>query len=175
MQVNFVVKVINGCKFSFVEEKDIPGNVNISGFPTFHKAGSDGNANEVQPPSRTNEGIKSLANEGFTVGGAGTNAKLNALDDEEAELLRKLANGGLSPEEAAAVRRRLAEIAANQGRHERFGDLKEGCPIVNFDGCSEYGKDEPLDNCTGTGIPVNLGNAGKFCCPSPNINFDVLR
>ena len=53
-------------------------------------------------------------------------------------------------------------------KKDGFGDLKEGCPIVNFDGCSEYGKNEPLDNCTGT--PVNLGNAGKFCCP--NINFD---
>jgi anti-sigma factor RsiW len=43
-------------------------------------------------------------------------AKLNALDDEEAELLRKLASGELSPEEAAAVRRRLAEIAAERER-----------------------------------------------------------
>ena len=47
-------------------------------------------------------------------------------------------------------------------KKDGFGNLK-GCPIVNLDGCAQYGKDYPLDNCTGT--PVNLGNAGKFCCP----------
>jgi Ca2+-binding EF-hand superfamily protein len=37
--------------------------------------------------------------------------RLNALDDEEAEILRRLAAGNLSPEEEEALRRRLAEIA----------------------------------------------------------------
>ena len=37
--------------------------------------------------------------------------KLSALDDEEAELLRRLASGELSPEEEAAIRARLEEIA----------------------------------------------------------------
>ena len=38
------------------------------------------------------------------------NAQLSALDDEEAELRRKLAAGDLGPEEEAAIRRRLDEI-----------------------------------------------------------------
>ena len=40
--------------------------------------------------------------------------KLSALDDEEAELLRRLASGELSPEEEAAIRARLEEIAAER-------------------------------------------------------------
>ena len=40
--------------------------------------------------------------------------KLSALDDEEAELLRRLAAGDLSPEEEAAIRKRLGEIAAER-------------------------------------------------------------
>ena len=46
---------------------------------------------------------------------ADIDAKLSALDDEEAELLRRLAAGGLTPEEEAAIRKRLAEIAAERG------------------------------------------------------------
>ena len=42
--------------------------------------------------------------------------KLSALDDEEAELLRRLASGELSPEEEAAVRKRLAEIEAERAK-----------------------------------------------------------
>ena len=43
------------------------------------------------------------------------NRKLAALDEEEAELMRRLAAGDLSPEEEAAIRKRLAEIAAERG------------------------------------------------------------
>jgi hypothetical protein len=48
-------------------------------------------------------------------------AKLSALDDEEAELLRRLEAGELSPEEEAEVRARLKAIAAErkQIEHER--------------------------------------------------------
>ena len=42
------------------------------------------------------------------------NAKLSALDDEEAELQRRLASGELSPEEEAEVRARLAAIASER-------------------------------------------------------------
>ena len=42
------------------------------------------------------------------------NNKLSLLDDEEAELQRKLASGELSPEEAAAARARLAAIGAER-------------------------------------------------------------
>ena len=40
--------------------------------------------------------------------------RLNALDDEEAELLRRLASGELTAEEAAAIRTRLSAIAAER-------------------------------------------------------------
>ena len=45
---------------------------------------------------------------------AGIDERLSALDDEEAELLRRLAAGNLTPEEEAAIRKRLAEIAAER-------------------------------------------------------------
>ena len=41
-------------------------------------------------------------------------AKLSALNDEEAELMRRLASGELTPEEEAAVKARLAEIASER-------------------------------------------------------------
>ena len=42
-------------------------------------------------------------------------AQLSALDDEEAELFRQMAAGDLTPEEEAEIRKRVAEIAAEQG------------------------------------------------------------
>eukprot|EP01043_Picozoa_sp_COSAG02_P026136 COSAG02_NODE_1496_length_12308_cov_6.264313_6_plen_1564_part_00 len=42
------------------------------------------------------------------------NNRLSALDDEEAELLRRLENGDLTPEEEEAVRARLNEIASER-------------------------------------------------------------
>ena len=44
--------------------------------------------------------------------------KLKLLDDEEAELLRRLQEGNLTPEEEAAIRKRLAEIAAERAKLE---------------------------------------------------------
>ena len=67
---------------------------------------------------------------------AGCKSRLQALDDEEAEILRRLAAGGLSPEEEEALRRRLAEIAQerieirmemlNYERNEMLERLKNG-------------------------------------------------
>lgn len=46
-------------------------------------------------------------------------------------------------------------------KKDGFGDLIKGCPTINLTGCSEYGKENPLENCNHTS--VHLGNA-KFCC-----------
>ena len=47
---------------------------------------------------------------------AAVDAQLSALDDEEAELMRRLASGELTPEEEAAVKARLAAIASERGQ-----------------------------------------------------------
>lgn len=52
--------------------------------------------------------------------GASLKDRLAALEDEEAELLRRLAAGGLTPEEEAAIRKRLAEIAAEKAGLEAW-------------------------------------------------------
>ena len=64
-----------------------------------------------------------FADERFALELAAIEQKLSALDDEEAELLRRLAAGELSAEEEAAIRARLAEIATERAallvqRHE---------------------------------------------------------
>jgi len=51
---------------------------------------------------------------------------------------------------------------------DKFGDVNKNCPVINLDGCAQYGPDYSLDNCNGT--PVNLGNEGKYCCPVINLD-----
>ena len=60
------------------------------------------------------EEIERERRELLAVQAAGIDARLSALDDEEAELRRRLAAGNLSPEEEAAIRKRLGEIAAER-------------------------------------------------------------
>jgi hypothetical protein len=59
--------------------------------------------------------------------------KLAALDDEEQELLRRLANGALTPQEEAEMRARLAEIAAERAELYAQSKVSNGKRLASLD------------------------------------------